>query len=76
MIMSNDEAQKEVNKLKQQTKQKRKTRFHKSRLDQYHDSLISMFNARASKAELQRWLETKGIKVVWTTVHRWLLKHG
>ena len=40
------------------------------------DALIELNKAGASKSEIQRWFQTKKTKVVWTTVHRWLEKHG
>jgi hypothetical protein len=66
----------EVAALKTKTKVIRKRRFYKSKLDKHHDALIELNKAGASKSEIQRWLETKKTKVVWTTVHRWLEKHG
>tara|TARA_R110002094_G_scaffold9557_2_gene19032 strand:+ start:5242 stop:5466 length:225 start_codon:yes stop_codon:yes gene_type:complete len=66
----------EVRTMKEQTKIIRKNRFYKSKLDKHHDSLIGLQQAGATKAEIQRWLKKKDIKVVWTTVHRWLQKHG
>jgi len=66
----------ELMALKKQTKDSRKKRFYKSKLDKYHDVLIELNKAGASKSELQRWLQMKNINVVWTTVHRWIVKHG
>lgn len=66
----------EVNKLKKQTSTIRKKRYSKSRLDRYKGELLSLSNAGATCAELQRFLRTKRIKVAYTTVSRWLAKHG
>jgi len=66
----------EFRTIKNQTKDIRKKRFYKSKLDKYHDLIVDLYKAGASKAEIQRWLRTKNIKVVWTTVHRWIVKHG
>jgi len=66
----------EVNKLKKQTSTIRKKRYNKSRLDRYKGELLSLRKAGATCAELQRFLRTKRIKVAYTTVSRWLAKHG
>lgn len=66
----------EVVLLKKLTKSIRKKRYGKSRLDPYENTLLALNDNSASVAEIQRWLETKKIKVVWTTVYRWLEKHG
>jgi len=66
----------ELQVLIKQTKASRKKRFYKSKLDKYHDTLIELNKAGASKSEIQRWLQMKNINVVWTTVHRWLKQHG
>ena len=66
----------EVNQLKKQTKALRTKRYGKSRLDRYEKILLALKNSGASVAEMQRWLHSKRIKVVWTTVYRWLQKNG
>lgn len=66
----------ELRAVKKHTKIIRKKRFYKSKLDKHHDHLIGLYKVGASKAEIQRWLRGKRIKVVWTTVHRWFQKHG
>ena len=74
--MSEFNAELEVKKLKEQTSTIRKKRYSKSRLDRYQGELLNLHKAGASCAELQRFLRTKRIKVVHSTVARWLAKHG
>ena len=66
----------ELSALKQQTMTLRKTRFHASRLDRYQGPLLTLYQAGATCAELQRFLRKKRIKVAHSTVARWLIKHG
>ena len=68
------DAKKETAKLRLQTQIIRKRNYKKrtSRLDQYRDELIALKNEGCSTAELQRWLRKKRIKVVHSTVLRWL----
>lgn len=66
----------EVKKLKEQTSIIRKTRFSQSRLDRYKGELLTLSQSGATCAELQRYLRTKRIKVVHSTVARWLAKNG
>lgn len=74
--MSEFDVELEVKKLKQQTSTIRKKQFYKSRLDRYQGELLTLHKAGATCAELQRFLRTKRIKVVHSTVWRWLDKHG
>ncbi len=62
--------------LRRQTSTIRKRRYARSRLDRFQDELISLHQAGASVAELQRWLRSRRIKVAHSTVSRWLAKHG
>ncbi|MGL4715544.1 MAG: hypothetical protein ACRCWL_06490 [Aeromonas sp.] len=66
----------EVARLRQQTAIIRKPRFRPSRLDRYRAELIALHQAGASVAELQRWLRGQRIRVVHSTVARWLSKCG
>jgi predicted site-specific integrase-resolvase len=45
------------------------------RLDRHRAELLAMHLGGASTAELQRWLRKNRIKVVHSTVARWLAKH-
>lgn len=66
----------ELAALRQETTAIRKRRYSRSRLDRYQDELLSLHEAGASVAELQRWLRSHRIKVAHSTVLRWLAKHG
>lgn len=66
----------ELASLRHDTRTLRKRRYARSRLDRYQDELLSLRQAGASVAELQRWLRSHRIKVAHSTVLRWLAKHG
>lgn len=68
--------QAELATLREQTKIIRRKRFVKSRLDKFTGELLTLHRAGATTAELQRWLRGQRIKVVHSTVARWLAKHG
>lgn len=73
------DAQKEAAELRRQTQIIRKRNYKKrtSRLDQYKDELLALKREGSSTAELQRWLRKRRIKVVHSTVLRWLqAQHG
>jgi hypothetical protein len=70
------DAEAEVLKLKQLKKTISKKRYSRSKLDKYSDELKSMKSAGATYADLQRWLQARRIKVVWSTVQRWFSNHG
>lgn len=61
--------------LRQQTTAIRKSRYPHSRLDLHRAELLALHRRGASTAELQRWLRKNRIKVVHSTVARWLAKH-
>ena len=65
----------ELATLRQQTAIIRKRNFVRSRLDRHAGELLALHRAGASTAELQRWLRERRIKVVHSTVARWLAKH-
>ncbi|WP_418139979.1 hypothetical protein AB9R84_15700 (plasmid) [Oceanimonas smirnovii] len=66
----------ELAQLREQTKTIRKRRYSRSRLDKYTGELLSLHREGATTAQLQRWLRRHRIKVVHSTVARWLAKHG
>ena len=66
------DAENECQILKEQTQLIRKKRYRTSRLDRYKGELLQLHQAGSSTAELQRWLRKKRIKVVHSTVARWL----
>jgi hypothetical protein len=74
--MSDFDPELEVKKLKKQTSTIRKTRYSQSRLDRYKGELLALNREGATCAELQRFLRAKRIKVVHSTVARWLAKNG
>jgi hypothetical protein len=67
---------KELEKLREQTKVIRKTKHYKSRIDRHKGEVIRLHKAGATVAEVQRFLRSKRIKLAYSTVHRWLSKHG
>jgi hypothetical protein len=72
------DVQKEILALKSQTKLIRKQRYsaRKSRLDKFKFELLALHKAGSSNAELQRFLRAKRIKVVHSTVARWINTNG
>lgn len=64
--------------LRTQTRllRKRQYRRRQSRLDAYTSELLALHAAGANVAELQRWLRERRIKVVHSTVARWLARNG
>lgn len=70
------DTQREMTKLREQTQTIRKKRYRKSRLDRHTGELLQLHRAGASAAELQRWLREKRIRVVLSTVTRWLSRNG
>lgn len=67
--------QHELATLREQTRLIRKPRYRQSRLDRHAGELLQLRHAGASAAELQRWLRARRIKVVLSTVTRWLAQH-
>lgn len=77
--MKDFDAENETKKLKERTKIMRKKPYKNrvSRLDKYTFELLELSRAGASIAELQRWLRHEcRIKVAYSTVYRWVQKHG
>lgn len=72
------DVQKELLALKDQTKSIRKQRYsaRKSRLDKFKFELLELHRAGSSIAELQRFLRARRIKVVHSTVARWVKANG
>lgn len=65
-----------IMELNIQTKVIRKRRYVISRLDKYKGELLTLYKKGVTIAELQRWLRQRKIKVVYSTVYRWIQKHG
>ena len=66
----------ELGALRRQTSEIRKKRFSRSRLDRYRGELLQLHRAGASVAELQRWLRARRIRVVHSSVARWIARNG
>ena len=66
----------EVAAIKAHTQLIRKKRYSPSQLDRYRGELLQLHRAGVTVAELHRWLRAKQVKVVWTTVWRWLQKNA
>ena len=63
--------------LREKTRTIRRSGFRTSRLDRHTAELLSLRQEGATAAELRRWLrDKKRIRVVLSTVTRWLARHG
>lgn len=70
------DAEKVLTDMREEQKVLRKTGvMPKSRLDRFAFEIHELRRAGAKPAEIQRWLRTQRIKVVLSTVTRWLQKH-
>ena len=78
MVETTFDVEKELLALKKQTKVIRKRNYsvRKSRLDKFKFELLSLYRAGNSIAELQRFLRAHRIKVVHSTVARWVKSNG
>ncbi|GAB3215929.1 hypothetical protein [Pseudaeromonas pectinilytica] len=70
------DARTELAELRRQTAEIRRRRYTKSSLDRYRGELIQLRRNGASVAELQRWLRDHRIRVVHSTVARWVTKNA
>ena len=70
------DARTELAELRRQTAEIRRRRYTKSRLDRYRGQLLQLRRNGASVAELQRWLRDHRIRVVHSTVARWVTKNA
>lgn len=70
------DARTELAELRRQTAEIRRRRYTKSCLDRYRGELIQLRRNGASVAELQRWLRDHRIRVVHSTVARWVTKNA
>ena len=73
--MSEFDAKSEVNRLKAVQKSKRKKPYATSRLDKYRGELVQLIDEGATPVHLQTWLRERRIKVVLSTITRYLDKH-
>ena len=75
-MMDTFDARTELAELRRQTAEIRRRRYTKSRLDRYRGELIQLRRNGASVAELQRWLRDHRIRIVHSTVARWVTKNA
>ena len=70
-------AEKEVLRLKNQTKTIRKRRYaqRKSRLDPYHGEIIELKKSGAKPSEIHRWLLGLRVRIAFSTLSRWLKRN-
>ena len=69
-------AAEEAAALRARTRDRRKRRYRRSRLDRHWGELLAMRDRGDSAADLGRWLREHRIKVSHSTVLRWLAKRG
>ena len=65
----------EADRLRAQTRARRRPRYRRSRLDRYQGELLALREEGCTTAELQRWLLAHRIRVQHATVARWLRRH-
>lgn len=73
--MTESEAIAEVERLKNLRKRNRKKTYAKSRLDKYRGDIVMLLQGGATAVDIQKWLRERRIKVVLSTVTRYLDKH-
>ena len=62
----------EAERLREQTRARRRVRHSASRLDRFTLELLALHDAGSTTAELQRWLRDRRVRVHHSTVARWL----
>ena len=65
----------EAERLRAQTRARRRPRYRRSRLDRYKGELLALRDEGCTTAELQRWLLARRVRVQHATVARWLRRH-
>ena len=70
------DAAREARALRAETRERRRRRFHPSRLDRHTHELVALRAEGATAAELRRWLARRGVPVAHSTVARWLRRQG
>ncbi len=76
-----EEDSKQLNELKCQARKVRKKRFSRSRLDRYGGEILRKYREKNPKpipiSQINYWLrKNKRVKVSYSTLYRWLQKHG
>ncbi|MGL4668192.1 MAG: hypothetical protein ACRCWR_09705 [Saezia sp.] len=74
MSLSSFDAKTEVLRLKLDTKTRR-YRSRQSCLKRFEAEILALWQEGASVAEIQRWLASHRLRVVHSTISRWLKKH-
>jgi len=66
----------ELEEIKRKRKISKRTRYAKSRLDNFKFEILKLQRAGASLADLQFFLRQNRTKVALSTISRWIKKHG
>ena len=75
--MDEETAKQEVERLRKIVNDKKpKGKLYKSRLDKYKNPILKLKENGATLEEIQQFLEEKRIKVVLSTISRWLKSRG
>ncbi|MGL4667778.1 MAG: hypothetical protein ACRCWR_07595 [Saezia sp.] len=74
MSPSSFDAKAEILRLKKES-QTRRYRPRQSCLKRFEAQIIALRQEGASAAQIQRWLNSKQLKVAQSTISRWLKKH-
>lgn len=69
-----DQLASELALIRQQRRMARRKRYYRSRLDQYRAEIVGLRRAGATLAEIAVWLRRRRIKVVQSTISRYLSK--
>ena len=66
----------ELEEIKRKRKLSKRKRYSKSRIDKLDTEVLRLRDAGASLADIQIFLSKNRIRVVPSTIQRWLKKHG
>ena len=66
----------ELEEIKRKRQISKRKRYSKSKLDKFKFEILKLREAGASLADIQIFLRKNRIKVVTSTIHRWLKKNG
>jgi len=76
VIFMGFDAASELEEIKRKRKVSKRKRYAKSKLDKFKFELLKLKEEGASLRDLQVFLRKNRIKVVPSTISRWLKKHG
>lgn len=65
----------EILRIRSELAIRKKNRYCSSRLDRYKSEIVAMVGSGATPSEIQYWLRERNVKVVLSTVSRWLKKY-